>query len=53
MKKIFWSGLIFAIVGWVMYGIDHWINNPTTDVSTIGLVAGVLGLFFIVSSLID
>ena len=44
-KKLFWGSMVFAIIGWTMYGIDKWVTSLPTDISQIGMLVGVLGLF--------
>lgn len=52
-SKLFWSSLIFSIAGWIMVGADKIINFPSTEVSRVGVFAGVLGIFGIILSLTD
>lgn len=52
MKSLFWESLVFTLVGWGMYALDKFINESLTEVSTIGIMAGVLGLFGIIYSLV-
>jgi len=52
-RELFFTSLIFAIVGWGMFVLDKIVNNSSTDVTTIGVIAGVLGLFGISISLTE
>jgi len=51
--SLFWSSLLGSVAGWIMYGTDKWINSSATDMTTIGILVGIIGIFGIVLSLTE